>query len=288
MIKHYQSKGHTVNVFFHTWNDTWKNNKLKTTNLINPANVQTYEGSTQDVIALYNPTKHCSESYEQVKANEFDKYIAKLKKTRNLKICYDNVNYHNLPSEYNGKYKKVDTKYRNDNLSYFNILKGKSPRYYLNGTTTIPFKEEGTMNLMDSYLSHWYSVHKSIQLKQDYEKENNMTFDCVLLFRFDIQILNGVYPNIKSKNISIPYEMQYGGFQMVNDHWVYGESKTIDVYSRFYQDLEKLLKKLGEKGEPLLSYGFSESTLCYHLLENRVWISFGTGIQYGINRNGKI
>lgn len=50
----------------------------------------------------------------------------------------------------------------------------------------IPGYVGGDENRTQSHYSRWYSAKKVIDLKNEYEKENNCKYDCVMLARFDL------------------------------------------------------------------------------------------------------
>ena len=50
----------------------------------------------------------------------------------------------------------------------------------------IPGYVGGDDNRTQSHYSRWYSAKKVIDLKNEYEKENNFKYDCVMLARFDL------------------------------------------------------------------------------------------------------
>lgn len=50
----------------------------------------------------------------------------------------------------------------------------------------IPGYVGGDENRTQSHYSRWYSAKKVIDLKNEYEKENNFKYDCVMLARFDL------------------------------------------------------------------------------------------------------
>lgn len=288
MINKYKSSGHEIDIFIHTWNDTWdSNNNLKDKNIATPDNILVNEGSTEEVINLYQPKKYQVESYDELKDKEFNPLIKRMSSIPTLKMCYDHTNAHYLNQEYKTKFKMIDPKYNHPNLTYNNVLMGKIGRYHLNGTNLIPFNENNCIKLLVTYISHWYSVYRSVGMKKEYEKENNFQYDKTLLFRFDIQIRNNKMPDITKNGLLTPYDMQYGGFQMVNDHWCFGDNQNVNIYSELYINFENHLKEMAIKNEPLLSYGFPEVMLCYHLLNNKLKLEHNHGIKYGINRNGK-
>ena len=91
-------------------------------------------------------------------------------------------------------------------------------------------------------ISMHYSLYKSNELKKQYEKENNMTFDAVFRIRFDSDFRDAKLDisNLKD-GLWIPYmsSLDCGG---LNDTFSFGSSYYMDLYSSMYLYLHKLQK----------------------------------------------
>ena len=69
------------------------------------------------------------------------------------------------------------------------IINTYNPKKHLIETQIIfdiPGYVGGDENRTQSHYSRWYSAKKVIDLKNEYEKENNCKYDCVMLARFDL------------------------------------------------------------------------------------------------------
>jgi hypothetical protein len=84
----------------------------------------------------------------------------------------------------------------------------------------------------------YYSIFKSNELKKEYEKENNITFDCVIRSRFDSDIISEL--EIESYDLSkvnIPIGKDWGG---LNDQFAFGNSDSMDIYSDLINNLSSV------------------------------------------------
>lgn len=90
-------------------------------------------------------------------------------------------------------------------------------------------------NLVSSY----YKIKKCNELKKEYEKENNFTYDLVIRSRFDIEysniLLDQTIINNKDEYIFVPYELSYG---YASDLLSISNSKNIDTYCDLYDNLD--------------------------------------------------
>jgi hypothetical protein len=88
-------------------------------------------------------------------------------------------------------------------------------------------------------ISMHYSISKSNQLRQQYEKENGITFDWVIRMRFDSDFEDKTLDLTKlSGDLCIPEgEDWYDG---INDQFAIGTSYGMNVYCNFYNNLSRL------------------------------------------------
>lgn len=93
-----------------------------------------------------------------------------------------------------------------------------------------------------SIKSRWYSQMKSIELKKQYEKENNFTYDFVMVSRFDCMF----YVNIDF------YSLDYTKFYVSNwmkphsyigflDYWFIANSSNMNLFGDLYNKLDEYL-----------------------------------------------
>ena len=90
--------------------------------------------------------------------------------------------------------------------------------------------------------SRWYSQMKSIQLKKQYEKENNFLYDFVMISRFDCLYNTNINfseldPNFfYASNWDLPHSID--GFL---DYWFISNSLNMDLFGDLYNKLEEYL-----------------------------------------------
>ena len=83
------------------------------------------------------------------------------------------------------KSKQVGGKLRNEFDMGEEIMKGNNPNKVISGYN--PPK-----NLKQQNYSQWYSRMKSVDLKKEYEKENNFKYDYVMICRFDVMFFTDI------------------------------------------------------------------------------------------------
>lgn len=103
---------------------------------------------------------------------------------------------------------------------------------------------DDTFSKLHSTKSRWYSHMKSIQLKKEYESENNITYDFVLVSRFDNCFIKQFdFSNYRKGyfySSTWDYPHNETGFL---DYWFFADSKTMDKFSTLYEKLDSYLLK---------------------------------------------
>ena len=98
-------------------------------------------------------------------------------------------------------------------------------------------------------ISRWYSAKESIRLKREYERENNIKYDLVVLARIDWAWIKEVDFSLY-EDTSLFYSPSNDNFNISNprlDDWIFfSNSKNMDNFSELYQKLyvEKNAMKL--------------------------------------------
>ena len=88
-------------------------------------------------------------------------------------------------------------------------------------------------------VSHFYNSFKCFQLIEEYQKENNFTYDIIIKFRADIissEELN-LEKNVEPNNIFIPSGWDHCG---INDQVAYGDYNTMKLYCDVYNRIENM------------------------------------------------
>lgn len=138
-------------------------------------------------------------------------------------------------------------------------------------------------------LMMWYSIYQSNDLRKEFERENNIKYDCIIRCRFDLFFEHFEIQELNSNTIYLPpnenvnnpftYEMKkmlekMGPEYMPNDQLSYGDSNSIDYYCSVYKILENDIKKYIHHPEGLLT--------------EHLWIKNNTNILIETNNNIKI
>lgn len=88
------------------------------------------------------------------------------------------------------------------------------------------------------FISMFYSIYKSNELKIKYEIKNNMIFDRVIRMRFDSDFVGkSLILDDISGDLVIPHGPDWKG---MNDQFAIGTSEKIDYYSNIYNNLKNL------------------------------------------------
>lgn len=104
-----------------------------------------------------------------------------------------------------------------------------------------PFEEGGCISPRYDVgpISMHYSIYKSNQLKSDYEIENNLIFDKVIRMRFDSDFEGKeLHLNNIPDGINIPEGEDWCGG--INDQFALGSSFAMNLYSDFYNYIDKI------------------------------------------------
>lgn len=97
---------------------------------------------------------------------------------------------------------------------------------------------DGVGNMSKRMKSMFYSIFKCNELKIEYEKENNFTYDCVIRIRFDLQLESPLIIDMDLNKLTVKDEKSHDEWA-INDHIAISNSKNMDVYSNMYNNLFK-------------------------------------------------
>ena len=118
------------------------------------------------------------------------------------------------------------------------------------GTWTLDSKTGRGYAGPERILSQFYTLQKSIELKKEYEEENNFKYDCVIKARFDLGMINR---NTSGPGKGNPYPCQCINFDETNDMsyfyqvywdlfnegpadmWFYSNSENMDKFASVYE-----------------------------------------------------
>ena len=159
----------------------------------------------------------------------------------------------------------------------------------------IEFNDDSRENAVES---RWYSTNKSVQLMKVYELEKNISYDFVMVYRFDSAFFTNlnfnkldeynkkykkefVYGTHSSRVNCTPYGIGDGSSctcgdrSNIDDQWIIGNSDDISLFSSLH----------GEEKE----FGSPHTEFKNHLkrtgLINKVrYVHIGDGVDYGLVR----
>lgn len=90
-------------------------------------------------------------------------------------------------------------------------------------------------------ISMYYKIEACNSLKKEYEKENNMLYDCVIRYRSDLY-LDQSFPLDHNTNLTAVHVPMYGNFGGINDQLAFGSSSLMDNFCSVYSNLDNLLQ----------------------------------------------
>ena len=105
--------------------------------------------------------------------------------------------------------------------------------------------------------SMFFSIQRSNQLKMQYERENNFSYDIVIRCRFDVDIIKF---DIDLYNLSMDYVNCYAMKDSPNSDLAISSSKNMDIYTSLYDNFEKYRQDGWKQfvGEGLVKYHLSQ------------------------------
>ena len=83
-------------------------------------------------------------------------------------------------------------------------------------------------------LSMFYKIEHCNQLKIEYERENNFSYDCVVRIRPDLSLITPIILPTKKNDYNYLYIPIHGDFGGLNDQLAFSNSKNMDIYSSLY------------------------------------------------------
>ena len=95
-----------------------------------------------------------------------------------------------------------------------------------------------------SIRSRWYSTQKVIELKKQYEKENNFIYDCVFIARLDLALLKPL--DLANYDMKYFYASHWNDKEGIIHHlgrgfldlWFFSNSKNMDKFGDLYENIE--------------------------------------------------
>lgn len=119
--------------------------------------------------------------------------------------------------------------------------------------------------------SMFYSIYKSNQLKKEYEKENNFTYDIVIRCRFDIKLDKKIDLTSDMSKVYLPFNCFDTSIGYV-DSVGYSNSINMDIYSDTFNNIDTIMANydIGFCGEYILRKQLDSNNL---QINNTFWHS---------------
>jgi hypothetical protein len=119
------------------------------------------------------------------------------------------------------------------------LLNAYKPKKYLI-EEQLDFGEETLRK--HSITSRWYSTKKAIELKSEYEKENNFNYDFVMIYRLDCMFNTDlVFSNYDNKHFYTSHKVECYNNSCRCEHngnytdlWFFGNSHDMDLFGELY------------------------------------------------------
>jgi len=95
-------------------------------------------------------------------------------------------------------------------------------------------------NKLTANRSMWYKWNRVMNMKKEWETTHGMKFDAVILCRMDSYEIPREFTFVKPNIINSYLHgvgSDYGG---IYDHWIYGDSNSMDIFANLYHRLDFL------------------------------------------------
>jgi len=120
--------------------------------------------------------------------------------------------------------------------------------------------------------SQFYNIYKSNELKNKFEKNNNITYDIVIRARFEAFFIRDITMeeilNCPTEELSIPSDWNFKdvGIYGVTDQFAIGTKKLMDIYSNALKYFKDYNHNHGIQCHP-------ETLMGYHLRNNNIKVN---------------
>jgi len=134
--------------------------------------------------------------------------------------------------------------------------------------------------------SRWYSQMKSIELKKQYEMENNFTYDFVMVSRFDCFYYTPI--NFTTLNPTRFYTSNWPSHHLLTgflDYWFISNSSNMDLFGGLYNKLDQYMKYLPNEESKLSSHVLSKHHITKLGLINNISYILNEPKDFKIDRN---
>ncbi len=110
-----------------------------------------------------------------------------------------------------------------------------------------------------AWQSMWYSIHKSIQLKEEYSNENGFEYDCVIVMRFDVSPTSPL--DVSSFDMQYFHTHDERPRDELSDWFMFSSSSNMNIAGSTYYMLNHHVKKMVEQNKITTNEGFLREQL---------------------------
>jgi hypothetical protein len=125
-------------------------------------------------------------------------------------------------------------------------------------------EERFRKNRIFAHQSMWYSIHKSISLKEEYAHENNFQYDCVFVMRFDVYPTEPVNASEYDLSFLQTHDNRYRdpkARREVSDWFMFSNDSNINVVGTTYFTLDHHMKRMVEADKITTNEGYLREQL---------------------------
>jgi hypothetical protein len=133
-----------------------------------------------------------------------------------------------------------------------------------------------------NFNSMFKSIYESNELKKQYEIENDLKYDVVIRYRYDIMIENIVdftCYDMTKLNIKIGY---IDKLKVFNDIFAFSNSLNMDIFCDVYNNIDNILNNKIKNNERI----YAEKLLTYYLNEKEIQTN-SLNLWFGLTRHIK-
>ena len=119
-------------------------------------------------------------------------------------------------------------------------------------------------NRIFAHQSMWYSIHKSIGLKEEYAHENNFQYDCVFLMRFDVYPTEPVNVSEHDLNYLQTHDDRYRdpkARREVSDWFMFSNDSNMNIVGSTYYTLDYHMKNMNMADKITTNEGYLREQL---------------------------
>ena len=105
----------------------------------------------------------------------------------------------------------------------------------------------------------WYSVHKSIELKEEYSNKNNFEYDCVIVMRFDVAPTSVV--DVSKYDLCCFHTHDERPRGEISDWFMFSNNSNINIAGSTFYSLDHHVKNMIIENKITTNEGFLREQL---------------------------